>query len=52
MRGTVELGVGAPEAAALAAAMEVGAVRKATEGRDVKKVIYVPGKILNLIVPK
>ncbi|KAI8470252.1 MAG: hypothetical protein J3K34DRAFT_262668 [Monoraphidium minutum] len=52
MRGTVELGVDAPQDAALAAALELGTVRKFTDGKEVKKVIYVAGKILNLIVPK
>ena len=52
MRGTVEVGVAAPQDAALAAALEVGAVKKLVDGKEIKKVIYVPGKILNVIVPK
>jgi len=52
MRGTVEIGVAAPQDAALAAALDLPNVQKFTEGKEVKKVIYVPGKILNVIVPK
>lgn len=52
MRGTVELGVDAPQDAALAAALALGPVAKVIGDKEVKKVIYVPGKILNVIVPK
>ncbi|KAF8066270.1 leucine--tRNA ligase [Scenedesmus sp. PABB004] len=51
MRGTVELGVAASQDDALAAARGLPNVAKQVEGKEVKKVIYVPGKILNLIVP-
>jgi leucyl-tRNA synthetase len=52
MRGTVEVGVDAPEADALAAGLELNTVRKFTDGKEIKKVIYVAGKILNVIVGK
>ena len=52
MRGTVEVGVEAPQDAALAAALELNTVKKFTDGKEVKKVIYVPGKILNVILGK
>jgi leucyl-tRNA synthetase len=52
MRGTVSISVSASQDAALAAAFELATVQKAAGGKDVKKVIYVPGKILNVIVPK
>eukprot|EP00929_Paragymnodinium_shiwhaense_P051205 TRINITY_DN25784_c0_g1_i1.p1 TRINITY_DN25784_c0_g1~~TRINITY_DN25784_c0_g1_i1.p1 ORF type:complete len:975 (-),score=203.61 TRINITY_DN25784_c0_g1_i1:145-3069(-) len=38
--------------AAEAAARELEAVQKALNGKDVKKCIYVPGKILNFVVKK
>jgi leucyl-tRNA synthetase len=50
MRGTVELPKDVDQAGAVAAAVEVPNVKKFVEGMEVKKVIYVPGKILNLIV--
>jgi leucyl-tRNA synthetase len=51
MRGTVEIGVAAEQAAAVEAALVLNTVKKFTEGKEIKKIIYVPGKILNLIVP-
>lgn len=51
MRGTVEVGVSADQSAAVEAAMGLNSVKKFTDGKEIKKVIYVPGKILNLIVP-
>ena len=51
MRGTVEIGVAAEQAAAVEAAQQLATVQKFTDGKEIKKVIFVPGKILNLIVP-
>lgn len=51
MRGTVELPPAAAQDAALEAAQGLAAVQRQLEGREIKKVIYVPGKILNLIIP-
>lgn len=51
MRGTVEVGVSIDQAAAVEAALGLNTVKKFTDGKEIKKVIYVPGKILNLIVP-
>lgn len=51
MRGTVEVGVSADQSAAVEAALGLNSVKKFTDGKELKKVIYVPGKILNLIVP-
>jgi leucyl-tRNA synthetase len=51
MRGTVEIGVAADQAAAVEAALGLNTVKKFTDGKEIKKIIYVPGKILNLIVP-
>ncbi len=50
VRGQIELSPEADEAAAIAAAMENENVQKYIEGNEPKKVIYVPGRILNLIV--
>ena len=50
VRGTVEVPVGVDQAAAVAAALAMPNVAKFTEGKEVKKVIFVAGKILNLIV--
>jgi leucyl-tRNA synthetase len=49
-RGTVQLAVDADEATAKRAALEDGKIKQHTEGKTIKKVIYVPGKILNFIV--
>lgn len=48
-RGTVELAVDADEAAAVSAAQLITAVKNALGGNAPVKVIYKPGKILNLI---
>jgi leucyl-tRNA synthetase len=51
MRGTAEVAVGVTQEEAVAAALELPNVQKFTAGKEIKKVIYAPGKILNLIVP-
>ena len=48
-RGTVALPKTASEEQALAAARELRTVQKQTEGKTVRKVIFVPGRILNII---
>lgn len=50
-RGTVEVAAAASQDDALAAALANGNVAKHAGGKEIKKIIYVPGKILNLIVP-
>ncbi|GFH21761.1 uncharacterized protein HaLaN_19125 [Haematococcus lacustris] len=50
VRGTVEVDPNAGQDQALAAAQANANVTKFTTGKTVKKVIFVPGKILNLIV--
>lgn len=50
MRGTVEIAVDAPESAAVEAAKQVGTVAAALGGKNIDKIIYKQGKILNLIV--
>lgn len=50
MRGTVELKPDASEADAVKAAQEVASVAAAISGKPLDKVIYKPGRILNLIV--
>ena len=49
-RGKVRVPRGAEEAAIVAAAMHEEAVRRFTEGKELKKQIYVPGRLLNLVV--
>ena len=49
-RGTVQLPVGAPEAIAREKALLDPKVASQVEGKTIKKVVYVPGKILNFIV--
>jgi len=49
-RGTITLPVDAPEEEAVAVARENPKIAKYLAGGEVKKVIYVPGKILNIIV--
>jgi leucyl-tRNA synthetase len=49
MRGTVELAVDAAEEAAVEAAKQVATVAAALSGKKIDKIIYKPGKILNLI---
>lgn len=51
-RATLELPVGIDQAAAMARALQEEAVAKYTDGKEIKKTIYVPGKILNLVVGK
>jgi leucyl-tRNA synthetase len=49
-RGTIEISVNANEDEALALARQLNAVKNALDGKTVAKVIYKPGKILNIIV--
>jgi leucyl-tRNA synthetase len=49
MRGTVEIAVDESEANAVAMAMKLPTVQNAMQGMSLKKIIYKPGKILNLI---
>lgn len=49
-RGSVRLRSGADEAEATAEALKIPAVITALDGREPKRVVYVAGKILNLVV--
>ncbi len=49
-RGTVELPKGCSQEEALAAAQALSTVAKQMEGKELKKVIFVADKILNLVV--
>jgi len=40
----------AEQGAVVAAAQEDAAVRRFTEGKEVRKVVYVPNRLLNLVV--
>ena len=50
VRGVVSIAVDADEATARAAALAEPKVAAHVEGKTVKKFIYVPGKIVNVIV--
>ncbi|MEB2312891.1 MAG: leucine--tRNA ligase [Sorangiineae bacterium] len=50
VRGRVRLAKDAAEGAAREAALADAAVAKAVDGRAVKQLVYVPGRIINLIV--
>jgi leucyl-tRNA synthetase len=49
-RGKVRVPRGAEEAAIVAAALHEEAVRRFVDGKELKKQIYVPGRLLNLVV--
>jgi leucyl-tRNA synthetase len=50
MRGTIEIAVDAAETTAVEAAKQIQTVVAALGGKNIDKIIYKPGKILNLIV--
>ena len=50
LRGVVQIAVNADEATARAAAFEDVKVKPFVDGKTVKKLVYVPGKIMNVIV--
>jgi leucyl-tRNA synthetase len=50
LRAKLELATAATEAQAKAAALAEDAVQRQLDGKAVRKVIYVPGKLLNLVV--
>lgn len=52
MRGTVQVPKGLTQEAALEAAKQLPSVVKQTDGKEVKKVVFVQDKILNIIVGK
>ena len=49
-RGEISIAADADQDAALESAREVDRVQAQLDGKEIKKVIYVPGRILNLIV--
>ncbi len=49
-RGTMEISLNASEAEAMDAARALNAVKNAIDGKIIAKIIYKPGKILNIIV--
>ena len=52
LRGTVEAAKEITEADAVQLAYAAPGVARFVEGKDVKKIIFVPGRILNIIVGK
>ena len=51
-KGTIEVPAGIDQDGALAAAKADERIGKMLEGQNIVKVIWVPGKILNVITPK
>ena len=51
-RGTIQVSAVVDEAIALAAALDNKNVRKYIGDKDIVKKIYVPGKILNIMISK
>ena len=49
MRGTVEVSVDVDQEGAMEGAKSLETVQKQLDGKTVRKVIFVPGKILNII---
>lgn len=49
VRGTIEIAAEAEEEEAMKQALEIASVTKAIDGKPVRKVIYVKGKILNIV---
>lgn len=52
MRGSVQVAKDIDQEGALAAARALPSVAKQVDGKEVKKVVFVPGKIINIIVGK
>jgi leucyl-tRNA synthetase len=50
VRDRISLRVDASQADAVAAAMESGAVQRALDGAAPARVVFVPGRLLNLVV--
>lgn len=48
-RGEITIAVDADQDAAMSEALEQSRVKGQVEGKDIKKIIYVPGRILNII---
>jgi leucyl-tRNA synthetase len=49
-RGKVTVARDAEQGGVVAAAQQDPAVRRFTEGKEVRKVVYVPNRLLNLVV--
>jgi leucyl-tRNA synthetase len=49
-RGTVELSAGAAEAEAVEAACQVETVQRFLNGSPIRRVVYVPGRAINLVI--
>ena len=52
LRGTVEVSKDVDQATAEAAGRQLATVARQLEGKKFKKVVFVPGRILNFIVGK
>ena len=52
VRGTRDISVTASESEAMGEALKQAGVTKYTNDTSIKKIVYVPGRILNIIVSK
>ena len=52
LRGTVEVSKDVDQETAEAAGRQLGPVARQLEGKELRKVVFVPGRILNFIVGK
>jgi leucyl-tRNA synthetase len=50
VRGRLRVSPGVPEAEAVSLALADGAVKRFVEGKDVRKTIYVPDRLVNIVV--
>jgi len=50
LRARIEMAPGSDEEAAMAGAMAEANVTRHTEGKTVRKVIYIPDRLLNIVV--
>lgn len=50
LRGTIEIGINEDEASVKEKALQIESVKKQIEGKNIVKIIYVPNKIVNIVV--
>ena len=50
LRGTIEIGINEGEASVKEKALQIESVKKQIEGKNIVKIIYIPNKIVNIVV--
>ena len=50
LRGTIEIGINEDEASVKEKALQIESVKKQIEGKNIVKIIYIPNKIVNIVV--